>query len=260
MTFIDKMLGPVAGVLLGLVTVSASAGEWVEGISPEKGWNVILYQGKFVEGEFAHLFYRSSGEKKYSGDTRNNYYWLRMALNFEGRTISGFDGVSLAKKNSDGHFENQLVLVNGPARRLGVLTGSYDVGANGGWAPNRNYHPNFHTCFRSRADLREGSRSVPCDTGEGTWIYVELAGSLREEMRRVDDTAGLTLSEILDKAVKDAAEGNASGKREFYSPRPAIYAANRLLIGARFEEYTSINLTIDDTFRRALWDEALWRQ
>jgi hypothetical protein len=65
--------------------------------------------------------------------------------------------------------------------------------------------------------------------------------------------------------VSDIATGSTGGRPKFYSPGPAIRAANMLVIGARsaeyaFAEYKSFNLTIDERFRNALWDEALWKK
>jgi hypothetical protein len=257
--FIRKWLGPIMGFLLCLAAAPAFAGEWVRGVSDREGWNAIGYRGNFNEGEFATLYYTSIGEKKFSGDSREQLYRLGMLLNDGDAAITGFTGVALVSRSSDGTFKNLLTLSQGPHRDYwGELAGSYDAGAHGGVADNWNNISAWHACFRTRPSEIDSTLSVPCDSGEGRWVYVEVRGRLKEEMRHVDDTAGLTLEEILEQAVKDTAEGNASGKREFYSPGPAIRAATNLYVGAKNGEHTSFNLTIDDAFRHALWDENFW--
>lgn len=257
--FIRQWLGPIMGLLLCLAAAPAFAGEWFKGASDREGWNAIGYKGNFNEGEFATLHYKSVGEKKFSGDSREQLYRLAMLLNNGDVAITGFTGVALISRSDDGTFENLLTLSQGPYRTgWGELAGSWDAGAHGGVADNWNNIYDWHACFRTRPSEIDSTLSVPCDSGEGRWIYVEVRGSLKEEMRRVD-TSGLTIEEMLEQAVKDTAEGNAGGKREFYSPGPAIRAATRLFVGARNGEYTSFNLTIDDTFRHALWDEAFWK-
>lgn len=257
---IRKRLGPTMGLLLCLAAAPAFAGEWVKGVSDREGWNAIGYRGNFNEGEFATLYYTRLGAKKFSGDSREQLYRLGMLLNNGDAAITGFTGVALVSRSDDGTVKNLLSLSQGPYRTSsGELAGSWDAGAHGGGAGNWNHIYDWHACFRTRPSEIDSTLSVPCDSGEGRWIYVEVRGSLKEEIRRVDTTAGLTLEEILEKAVKDTADGYASGRREFYSPGPAIRAANRLVVGAKHGEYDSFTLTIDDTFRRALWDEAFWK-
>ena len=80
-TFIRKWLGPTMGLLLCLAAAPAFAGEWVKGVSDREGWNAIGYRGNFYEGEFATLYYTRLGEKKFSGDSREQLYRLGMLLN-----------------------------------------------------------------------------------------------------------------------------------------------------------------------------------
>lgn len=264
-TFMRKLLGPVAGLVLGLAAAPAFAGEWVDGIYDDEFWKVLVYKGKFYEGEFANLYYGSDGKKDFMGDSRQQRYKLVMVLNNGDARITGFTGVHLAGSTG----ETLLTLSYEPSRfDYATMTnvpdaegdsGSYEAATHGGWPAHTVHKNDWHACYRSLADLNEGTGAVRCDSGEGRWIYVEAVGTLKEEMRRVNDSAGLTMEEMLEKAVKDTAEGHAGGRREFYSPGPAIRAANRLVVGAKHGEYTSFNLTIDDTFRHALWDEAFWK-
>lgn len=262
---IRKLIGPVAGLLLGLAAASAFAGEWVEGIYDGENWKVLVYRGKFNEGEFANLYYRTDRKKSFAGDNRAQHYKLVMVLNTGDNRITGFTGIHLV----DSTGEKLLTLSEEPSRfDYGTMTrvpdvngdiGSYDPAVHG-WPAHMAHRQNWHACYRSFADLNEGTDAVRCDSGEGNWIYVEVKGQLKEEMRRVNDTVGLTATEILEQAVKDAAEGNASGRREFYSPGPAIGAATKLRIGAVHGKFDSFTLDIDETFRNALWDRSLWQQ
>lgn len=264
-TFMRKLLGPVAGLVLGLASAPALAGEWVDGIYDDEFWKVLVYKGKFNQGEFANLYYGSGGKKDFMGDSRRQRYKLVMVLNNDDERITGFTGIHLAGSTG----ETLLTLSYEPSRfnfatRTNVPDaegdyGSYEAAAHGGWPAHTANKNDWHACYRSLADLNEGTDAVRCDSGEGRWIYVEAAGTLKEEMRRVDDSAGLTMEEMLEKAVKDTAEGHPGGRKEFYSPGPAIGAANMLVVGAKHGEHTSFNLTIDEKFRRALWDEALWK-
>lgn len=256
--FMRKLLGPVAGLVLGLASAPAFAGEWVDGIYDHEFWKVLVYKGKFYEGEFANLYYGSGGKKDFMGDSRRQRYKLVMVLNNGDARITGFTGIHLAGSTG----ETLLTLSYEPSRfDYATMTnvpdaegdsGSYEAAAHGGW-PARMVHKNdWHACYRSLADLNEGTEAVRCDSGEGRWIYVETVGELKEEMRRVDDSAGLTIEEMLE-------SGTSAVKTEFYSPGPAIGAAHKLVVGAKHGEYTSFNLTIDEKFRRALWDETLWK-
>lgn len=97
-----------------------------------------------------------------------------------------------------------------------------------------------------------------CDSGEGNWIYVEAVGYLSEEWRRV-----ITVDERLEKVARDLAEGKQTDSHygeEYYSPGPAIHAATKLVIGVKHGEFGSFELAVDETFRNALWEDALWQQ
>ena len=133
-----------------------------------------------------------------------------------------------------------MSLSEGPHRTgSGDLVGSYDAGAHGGVARNWSNIYDWHACFRTRPPNVDSTLSVPCSSGEGTWIYVEARGWLREEMRWATNYADMSVSEIIEETARDAAEGRASGKTVFYSPGPAVHAATKLVIGAQTAEQRS---------------------
>jgi len=229
------------------------AGEWVKVVSQEEGWNAIGYKGKFYEGEYATLLYKTSGEKNFSGDSRKVYYKLGMLLNNGDAAITGFTGVELVSKNSDGAVKNLLTLSQGPHRdSLGELAGSYDAGAHGGVAHRWDRIYDWHACFRTRPSEIDSTLSVSCDSGEGRWIYVETRGSLYEKRpHAISHDCWWNWAKV--GWVRE--DGTVD---EICSPGPRIGAATRLSVGAKNGEYTSFNLTIDDAFRHALWDENFW--
>ncbi|MBZ0262437.1 MAG: hypothetical protein K8F90_17770 [Hyphomicrobiales bacterium] len=231
----------IACVLFWLAPAPALAGEWLDATSRIKYWdNVIFYKGNFNEGEFAHLFYDSRSEF-----SRSQRYRLIMLLNNGSAAITGFNGVHLAVE-SGGPSLLDLSYKYDPK------LGSLDMSEHAGEARDWDDIGHWHACFRTRPTNIDSKHAVPCDTGEGTWIYIQAIGQLEESNKN-----GFNCRDgesTIDKVLENGSVW------KLCSPGPNIRAANKLVIGAVNGKHTSFNLTIDDKFRRALWDDELWRE
>lgn len=239
-----RLLGPAAGLLLGLIATPVLAGEWVPVESLLEGLSAITYRSeKMLPGEEATLFYRGTDVDMASVSGLKmdlflqNTVMMQIALTSGDEPIIGFEGVTL-RQERDG--EDIMVLydvVNDedaysflrPACGTNTLQDLPD-----GTEPICS-----NSCFRSYDDAALQRDAVACNGGEAHWILIVIVGTLREQL-------GSTGS---DKAIADAI---GSGPRKSYDQIMA--SANYLIVHVKENNSSHTNFPLDDTFRLAMWN------
>lgn len=255
--FTHKLLGPVAGLFLGLAAGQTFAGEWVPVDTGQAGLSAITYRSaKMLPGEQATLAYTGTeivsraalGNGKFYPNKVNTII-LQIVLTSDDKPITGFTGVTLRRDREGEELDTLYSADERTIRSSGPNCGGYTLQS----LPDGRDEQCLTRCYRSYDDVIAQKNVIACDGGNAYWIATYAAGTLVEQLVIGDEDKAF--AEGYAKAFPDDPSNSPRMSRD-----EIVAAANYLVVRLTRQGSTNTNFPIDDTFRAALWDDIPFQQ